>query len=260
MTREHTNQLCEEFTHLLQSLEKKIYIYLTGDYNLNLLKIIEKVSCSNFFDVLTAHSYFPKITLPTRLTDRNVTLIDNIFCNFDQFTKQTIAGILLNKISDHQPYFLLSPVGKIKSQTSKFINIYTTSKELALNIKDELIKSDLWNNLNHNLNTNHNLTYNIIHETLIAAQNKHLSCRLVKFNKCKHKKSKWITTGILRSIRFRDSIYKRIKLTAPLSREHAMLTVNLKTYNRILKICMCTAKQQYCAATFTKCKYDIRRT
>ena len=39
-----------------------------------------------------------------------------------------------------------------------------------------------------------------------------------------------------------------------------MLTVNLKTYNRILKIRMRTAKQQYYAATFTKCKSDIRRT
>ena len=261
MTREHTNTFCEEFTHLLQSLENSNKnIYLAGDYNLNLLKINENVICSDFFDVLTAHSYFPKITFPTRLTDRNGTLIDNFFCNFDQLTKQTIAGILLNKISDHQPYFLLSPVGKIKSQTSKFINIYTSTEELALNITDELIKSDLWNNLNHNLNTNPNLTYNIIHDTLIAVKIKHLSCRVVKFNKYKHKKSKWITTGILRSIRFRDRIYKRIKLTAPQSIEHAMLTINLKTYNRILKICMRTAKQQYYAAMFTKCKSDIRRT
>ena len=120
MTREHTNTFCEEFTHLLQSLENSNKnIYLAGDYNLNLLKINENVICSDFFYVLTAHSYFPKITFPTRLTDRNSTLIDNFFCNFDQLTKQTIAGILLNKISDHQPYFLLSPVGKIKSQTSK---------------------------------------------------------------------------------------------------------------------------------------------
>ena len=129
MTREHTNTFCEEFTHLLQSLENSNKnIYLAGNYNLNLLKINENVICSDFFDVLTAHSYFPKITFPTRLTDRNGTLIDNFFCNFNQLTKQTIAGILLNKISDHQPYFLLSPVGKIKSQTSKFINIYTSTE------------------------------------------------------------------------------------------------------------------------------------
>ena len=44
MTREHTNTLCEEFTHLLQSLENSNKnTYLAGDYNLNLLKINENV-------------------------------------------------------------------------------------------------------------------------------------------------------------------------------------------------------------------------
>ena len=34
----------------------------------------------------------------------------------------------------------------------------------------------------------------------------------VKFNKYQHKLSNWITTGILKSIEFRDNLYKRLQL------------------------------------------------
>ena len=39
--------------------------------------------------------------------------------------------------------------------------------------------------------------------------------KLVKFNKYKHKKSMWITQGILRSIQYRDKLYKQLKFTYP---------------------------------------------
>ena len=45
----------------------------------------------------------------------------------------------------------------------------------------------------------------------------HMTSKLVKYNKYKHKKSKLVTTGLLRSIRFRDTLYKKIKLTTPAS-------------------------------------------
>ena len=37
---------------------------------------------------------------------------------------------------------------------------------------------------------------------------KHLPKKLIKYNKKKHKKSKWITNGILRSITTKDKLYK----------------------------------------------------
>ncbi len=36
-----------------------------------------------------------------------------------------------------------------------------------------------------------NLNYGIMHDEIIRAKNKHLPCKLVKFNKYKHKKSTW---------------------------------------------------------------------
>ena len=87
-----------------------------------------------------------------------------------------------------------------------------------------------------------------------------MTSKLVKYNKYKQKKSKWITRGLLRSIRFRDNLYKKIKLTNPASREYETLKINLKTYNKILRTSICAAKKQFLAYTFEKYKSDIRNT
>ncbi len=35
---------------------------------------------------------------------------------------------------------------------------------------------------------------------------------MVRFNKNKHKKSKWITSGLITPIKYRDNLYKKLKL------------------------------------------------
>ena len=73
-------QFINEFTILLSSFDKvNSEIIITGDFNINLLKIKERPIFSEFFDILTSNSYLPKITLPTRFTDATGTLIDNFF-------------------------------------------------------------------------------------------------------------------------------------------------------------------------------------
>ena len=65
--------------------------------------------------------FFRKITLPTRISERSSSLIDNIFTN-DSEEKET-TGILLNHLSDHQIIFTciekLSYIEKLR----KFITI-----------------------------------------------------------------------------------------------------------------------------------------
>ena len=52
---------------------------ICGDFNINLLKLFDREIISEFFDMFSSHSYFPKITLPTRFSQRSCTLIDIIF-------------------------------------------------------------------------------------------------------------------------------------------------------------------------------------
>ena len=53
-----------------------------------------------FYEILTAHSFMPLITLPTRLSDTCDTLIDNIFTNNSD--QHHTNCILTKVVSDHQ--------------------------------------------------------------------------------------------------------------------------------------------------------------
>ena len=68
---------------------------------------------------------------------------------------------------------------------------------------------DIYNKLNADTYLNDDIIFNDI----VRAKDKHMQTELVKFNKYKHKKSMWITQGILRSIQYREQLYKQLKLT-----------------------------------------------
>ena len=81
-----------------------------------------------------------------------------------------------------------------------------------------------------------------------------------KFNKYKHKISNWITSGIFKSIEFRDNLYKKWKMSPHDSPDYSILGHNLKLYNKYLNQCIRTAKQEFYMREFTKYKNDIRKT
>ena len=48
----------------------KYEIILTGDLNINLINVNVKPIFNEFLDIITSHSFYPHITLPTRLSRR----------------------------------------------------------------------------------------------------------------------------------------------------------------------------------------------
>ena len=127
-----------------------------------------------------------------------------------------------------------------------FINHLTTSQTLK--------------SLNDTLDLDPNINYNILHDIIQSAKNTYMPVKILKFNKHKHKKTKWITQALLNSISFRDKLYKRLKRTKPTSPKHKTLDTNLKTYNGILKKLIRSAKKTYYENLFAKFKGDIKNT
>ena len=70
-------------------------------------------------------SLTPQITVPTRLTVRSKTLIDNIFTN--SVEENTISGNLRCCISDHLAQFLIFPSQRVLDKTI-IENIKETTK------------------------------------------------------------------------------------------------------------------------------------
>ena len=142
----------------------------------------------------------------------------------------------------------------------KFIKKYNTSDEAVLNVRNEIQSEELYRKLGKSCTADINLNYEMINEDILRAKNKHMPCKLVKFNKYKHKKSTWITQGLLKSIQYRDKLDKQLRLSNPNSSHYDTLKFNLKTYNLILRKSIISAKQMYYEWRFNRIGNDIRRT
>ena len=59
--------------------------------------------------------------------------------------------------------------------------------------------------------TDPNPEYDIFERIALSAYEKHFPNKRVKVNKHKRKLSPWITTGLIKSVEFRDKLYKRLK-------------------------------------------------
>ena len=107
----HPKQKDKEFLPYLSSTLKKIKkenekIILTGDFNLNLLKIDKNKVITEFLDFLIAKCLTPQILGLTRITENEpASLIDNFFIDFNDL--RCTSKNFLEKIRDHLLNFLI---------------------------------------------------------------------------------------------------------------------------------------------------------
>ena len=240
----------DEFSEFLEEIENKNEIIIIGDFNINLLKINERELFCEFFDNLIAQGFLPKITFPTRFTRTNGTLIDNIFCKGTRSNTNIKSGILINTFSDHQPYFTILPAIQPIVRTCKQTQRYQINESTLHNVDIALQKSQIITQMELNLLSDPNINYNIMENEITNANRKYITKKTVRFNKYKHKKSEWITRGILKSIKHRDALYKELRHTNPYLSTYNGLLRNLKTFNSILKRSIRFAKKSYYAYQF----------
>ena len=215
---------------------------------------------SYFFDTILSHSFFPKITFPTRLNNSSgATLIDNIFCKLSALTLQTKAGIMLDEISDHFPYFISLNVCLNTTKPPRLVKKRINSDKAIKNMVTDMNACDISKNMNNDLSSDPNLNYNILHDHITEMKKKHLPYKFEKFHRHKHN-NKWISFGIIRSIKTRDEMYLKFKRCNQQNVEYDTLKNNLHVFNRILKKAIREAKIQYYDKLFEQHKSDIKKT
>ena len=254
-----------ELKPVLKSLEnEKCDVALAGDYNINLLQLNEKLKFQAFFDELTNCSLFPKITLPTRISNSSCTLIDNIFCKLTQNTISSHSGIIYSNISDHFPCFVAIKLHKKSPKPPQsLIKLPTSTPEAIENLKNDLMAHNFSEDLPSLLSneaSDPNKSYNIFIKRVIEYKNKNMPVKYAKFNKHKHKKQPWMTDAILKSIVYRDKLlikHRKIKEGTP---AHINSKANLKAYNTILKRTIREAKISFYFQIFNRYKNDIKNT
>ena len=246
----------EEFTNCLRKLKGEVLI--AGDFNIDLLKVNERAIFSDYFDTIISNGYIPQITLPTRLSRNQGTLIDNFLTKLTHNFSKTTSGILTHKLSDHQPYITCLDYFKLKQSPQKYITVKTNTKNSLEKLNEYLHQQDIMNKLNDNVHPNENYeTLNFIIQNGIKT---YMPTKRVKYHKHKHKNSFWITKGLIKSIKFRDTLYRKLKKTPSTSQQYDTLKINLSTYNQMLRRMIRQAKELYYANIFNKYKNDIKNT
>ena len=194
-----------ELTPILCDFEKQnTEVLISGDFNIDLLKVNKRQIYNEFLDCLMTNSFFPKITLPTGLSSTSATLIDNFFCKLTHSTLQCTSGILMKKLSDHQRYFICLDTINHHNPTPRTI-IIKSQPDPSYVINDS-VQSDVYGKLNESPFADPNSNYDILESEIVNSINKHTFRESVKFNKYKHSKSKWITKGIIKSIKYKDNL------------------------------------------------------
>ena len=235
---------------------------IAGDFNINLLHInmCNKEHFGNFLDMMLGYSLFPKITHPTRLGENSCSLIDNIFCTLSPSIIHSNAGILHSRISDHFPCYISIRPNKFRlGDHPKYVKQRIKSPQAYNALLKNLTEVSIADSLDSNPYCDPNENYNILHETLTKLKDKHLPYKFVKFNKHRHKNNKWITYGIIRSIKYRDKMYRDLKCMDNSTITYVQFKNQLDVYNKILKKAIREAKTIYYNNEFDKNKNNIRR-
>ena len=170
------------------------------------------------------------------------------------------TGILTRKISDHMATFISLNVSLSKSIQPKYVYKRHFSGESVEAWLQDLRSVDWPNVVNLEINTSPTVSYD--HQLsckLDELFNKYFPLKREKFNKYKHKKSKWMTMQILKNIKLRDKTYKKL-MKAKTKQNFHELSQQLIEQNKTLKSLIRKAKRDYYQYEFDKNKNNMKKT
>ena len=197
----------KDFNHTLNdtlnriNIEKKQIIH-TGDYNLNLLNAASHLPTNEFSEINFSLSLLPTINRPTRISERTVTLIDNIYTN-SKLSDNYKSGIILSDLSDHYPIFLLH-LTETNIHQDNYITYRTNTIDNKTTFESKLDNID-WNPILSNKNTQS--SYDSFHEIMTKAYCESFPLKTIKSGYSN--KLKWLTYGLKKSISQKHKLHTR---------------------------------------------------
>ena len=189
------------FEGMLSTLDKENnFVYLTGDYNLNLLNARKHKGTSEFIENIFSYSYAPLINKPTRVKNNSATIIDNIICN-DIHSNKILNGVLYTDISDHFPIFSIN-VTEGKVEKPKFIMKRQYNKNNIRKFKDKISCVD-WDRMT--INGKCQESFSQFHSKFMEC---HETCfPIVRVKIAYRNRKPWLTHGLKRSIKIKNKMY-----------------------------------------------------
>ena len=148
----------------------------------------------------------------------------------------------------------------VSQRKDKYIYVKETSAIAIENFKETFSNHNFETQMNKDLNSSPEYNCSLMLEKIKYSINQHLPTKKIKFNKYKHANSEWITQGIIKSIKHRNSLYRNLLAMDQNSPEYLNSRTNYLTYNKILKRNIHDAKKNYYNAIFLRHKNNIKET
>ena len=255
MTIDDFNDIISPVLHKMSAENKTII--LLGDFNIDLIKCSTDNNSSEFFNLVSSYNLLPYITLPTRITDRSQTLIDNIFSN-SKSTK-IISGNLTTTVSDHLPQFFIYPEFN-RTFIPRKHNIYrrNTNKYDQASFYNDFQNTDWINIINVNENDT-NDSFNSFFKKFNYILDKHIPLQKMSNKNFKRRFKPWITQGILKSLKKRSDLHSRY-LRAKDPGNKLLIYNRFKIYRNMLVKLIRKSKQNHFAKHFSDNVKNLRQT
>ena len=207
-----------------------------GYINIDLIKTDVNPQYDNYVKLLLVNAFIPTITLPTRITDSSLTLIDHIFIRLPKhlITNKTTAGNLYCDISDHLPNICIvqgTPSKQIKYRP--LVRLYCEKNYILFT---EKLKNTDFNQL-YACN-DANAAYNFISDKI---QDLHNLCFPQKrLSRKKFKDKPWINKEIKKMISHKNIMYRQY-----IKNPSEQLRNKMRTHKAILKRSLTEAQSNY---------------
>ena len=133
--RPPSSDIREFLTHMYDIMDILISKYIncklliTGDFNIDLLKIQKSQDMLEYYLLMTSYGFLPYILRPTRVTGFSATLIDHIWFNDNSCVRS--SGIILSGATDHFPIYI-----NLNFQPIQNDNIYVFHYKRINNIRN----------------------------------------------------------------------------------------------------------------------------
>ena len=191
-----------ELDELFGEIKNNKVLYITGDFNIDLIKQDTHSQTKHFIDTIFGMGLFPLITKPSRITNHSATLIDNIFTN--NIHHKNISGLIINDITDHLPIFNIYEY-KVKKQDNTCV-VYQRKmhEESILQLNKMLMEHD-WHEILSQGDVN--ICYKRFLEIVESALD--LVCPIEKKTfKNRLNTKPWLTKSLINACKKKNAMYK----------------------------------------------------
>ena len=248
----NVNKFMKEYKSLIKMLKahRGHELIIGLDHNLDLLKYHISSSTNDFLDLNLDTDLLPCITMPTRVTVKSATLIDNLFIS-RKLQHNYEPYIILDSLSDHLACLVILR-GQNKSNKGKEQKtIKNLSSERISCINDKLLEVN-WENALTALPTEESFSY--FHNKLTQILNEVSPDKTVTVSKKHTPIDPWMMKGILKSLNRQKTLYleqMRNKTEASINK--------YRTYRNHLKKLVRVSKQTYFLNKCKAFKHDSRK-